>query len=556
MRLLRLIYLSFIFFGSFSTNFIFSMNSNEQDFYQSDSEDESDYELEDYKHLQIPEDHGRENIALFRGIHFTQINFSKQKISEIRRSSEVGKSIYSTEALRCTHVGLGSVYSEDQEKELKVVSENIKKLISKLTEEQRNRFQQLYTNQYNKFHSQLKKPEGEFKEIFEKLKCLLNPLVSVTELFSHAAKYASGERFPDDITLNPEYDGDGKAKHPYLGKIYMILIDVSCIKDQDSFFVISKHANYKVDIKDRYLHDREVTFTGFIPGKYIVYDQVVRVPSKITGEYKEYYKSKYGLSTISFTLVKDKIEAINSIFKNLPVLEKNKLEIALNGLRDKEIIIQVFFNEDENDKKLTKELTEEKIKELKQILKKRKEDIIKKLIDNIIVHLSGKLEKHVKKECTQKDITVVYKSLNKGFCSELPDIKNDVKPKRKKIQDELVDSISDKYKDEIDYLDDDDFISKLKDIIKEKEEYHNYDDNDLLSKNNISLHLYLFNDLNDDLKRINNEFKTLKDIKKESIKRNLKLIKQKIKDSQDFKDEKKFVIKRVKVGDPLRSVSR
>ena len=465
MRLFRLIYLSFIFFVSFSSNFVFSMNSkgeliddieevtngisdininndeeelyenvqqithaiqsvsiNDEDFYQSDSEDEADYIDKGYEHLEIPEEHGPENIVFFRGIHFARTNFSKQRISEMKRKSEIGKSIISSAVYDLNGLEIGDYFSDDEE--VLETAEKVKQLITQLNPEQRNRFQKLYTNQYNKFHAQLRNATDEFSDIFEDFDSSKNPQVSTSEFFRHAGKYAFGQKFlGEGVTiLDPEYDQNGKAKHPYLGKIYIILVDTSKIKDLDPYFVVHAHAKKEIKVSTYFTNDilseREVSFPGFIPGKYIVFEKVVRVPSRITGEYKKYYETKYGLKKQGFTSMKNKIEAINNILKNLPYLKRKDLETAFNQIKDKDVIVAGFIGKNE----LSKKLTEESIENLKQILEERKNSIITNLIENIIKHLSLKLEAHVKKECSENNISIVYKKLEDGFCDELPKI--------------------------------------------------------------------------------------------------------------------------------------
>ncbi|MFH1643818.1 MAG: hypothetical protein ABIA74_01455, partial [bacterium] len=350
-----------------------SGDSGEEDFSQSDSEDEENYKYKGCDNLKISGYQGKRCIVFYRGIHFSPNNFGKQQISKLRRSSEIEKPIFSTATYDLANLNIKEDINLDDEEilnSLLTVSEELKKQINKLTKDQRNKFQQLYTNQYNKFHAQLKNLGFKSNK---------NPQVSTSESFRHAGKYAYGQKFIGDGVklLDPWYDENGKAKHPYLGKIYIILIDSSKIKELDPYFVVYGHANKKIKIfthfSNNILSEREVSFAGFIPGECVVFEQIIRVPSTITGEYKTYYESKYGLSKRSFSLMKNKIEAINEILKNLPNIDKLLLNRALNQVSDKESIVGGFFDKDE----VSKNLKAVEVDQLKKILADRKKDIIK-----------------------------------------------------------------------------------------------------------------------------------------------------------------------------------
>ena len=188
-----------------------SMEARIESGYDSDSEDESEYKYPGYDHLLIPEGHTQQCLVFYRGIHFSPSMFNKQQRSSMRRKCGAGEPIYSSATYDLAHCQ----FAEEQKSTeiLEKIAQGIKKKIIDLKE--RDLFQQLYTNRYDEFHHRL---QDKFK--FESQK---NPQVSSSETFRHAGKYSFGCKFLGSGTekLDPEYDYDGKPKHPYLGKIYM-----------------------------------------------------------------------------------------------------------------------------------------------------------------------------------------------------------------------------------------------------------------------------------------------------------------------------------------------
>jgi hypothetical protein len=270
--------------------------------YDSDSEDEDDYEYEGCKSLQLSGKNKFKGVVLFRGIHFSPSIFGKKDRSRERRCCKADDSIFSLAVY-----DIASVKCTDRDKKvssdvLTPIAEYVREQIIDL--EDRDEFQQNYTNKYNKFLAELtdRYDVGSSE----------NPQVSTSEEFVHAGRYAFGKKFlcKGVEKLKPEYDKTGKPKHPYLGKIYVVLMDISDKKRLSPYFVAFAHANKLIKVSSHFsnniLSECEVSFPGFIPGKCIVYEKAVRLPS-FAGEYKVYYKKKYGITKRSFEIIKGKL---------------------------------------------------------------------------------------------------------------------------------------------------------------------------------------------------------------------------------------------------------
>jgi hypothetical protein len=331
----------------------------------SDSEDAKGYKFTGYESFNFAGDHELKCMIFFRGMHFSSSKITKKQRSYLRRQTKSGNAIYSLAAYELANITPG-----DEIKDESIIKERamgVKKQISEL--KKRDVFQELYTNQFSKFNEQLKKHYSscEFAQIFKDFSFKKNPQISTSEIPKHCLKYAFGKKHFESDTkiLDPEYSVYGKPKHPYLGKIYVILVALSDIPELNSYFVVHGHANKKINVYNHYnndiLSEREVSFPGFIPGKYVIFEKAVRVPS-FAGSYKPYYKKKHGI--------------IKSIF------EKRQQELK------------------SNDKTATTK-------------------VVERIINKAIEHTGELLEAHIKKECNKHNITIYYKDLGDDYTAQL-----------------------------------------------------------------------------------------------------------------------------------------
>jgi hypothetical protein len=342
------------------------------DEYYSDSEDEEGYEYRELPPLGIPENHGAECVALARGIHFLPSKFTRQDMSRMRRTNDAGEDIFSSAAYDLAGEPLGS--AENKDTVLQKALET-REIIKRMPENGRNRFQQLYSNQYDGFHRRLgTDEEGGIFQLFESE---FNPQVSAAENFLHACRYASGlKSFGKGVeSLDPEYDALGKPKHPYLGKVFVILVNKDHLEDMGSYFVVHGHANDDITVFTHWANDilveREVSIPGLIEGEYVVLSAPIRVPS-FEGEYQQWYQEKFGISQ------------------------------RLYNLRKKKLTTGVY---DKQDSKYEGDL--------KTLLGKY-----------VLPHAAEKLKQHIKDTCDERGIRLVYKQLDGTFGQSLPSIVN------------------------------------------------------------------------------------------------------------------------------------
>jgi len=330
-----------------------------EDNYDSDSEDEDEYRYPGHPALVFPKRYaGHRCLVFYRGIHFERNTFSKKARSRFRRSNEARQPIFSSGAFELANAKPTDENLNRKIRRLKRHGRIIKNHISAMKRLKRRVLQQKYTNQYDQFIRSIQSNK--------KLPSNRNPQVSTGEEIRHPLKYGCGLKFlgVDARKLKPEYNVNGKPKHPYLGKMYIIIAKTDDLPALDPYFVVHGHAQGYIKISTHFANDilteREVSFPGFIPGKHVALSMAVRVPS-FEGPYKDFYQQKFGITERSYKITQTKIK---------------------NGTAK-----------------------------------------INRLIDRIINHTSETLVKHVRKTCKKHNIRLVFKDLNDGFANQLPDIK-------------------------------------------------------------------------------------------------------------------------------------
>lgn len=302
--------------------------SQENSEYDSDSEDEEDYKYSPIS-LQDRSDLFKDKhfLPFFRGLHTTKSSFSdKSARRKFKRTVQSGKDIYSSAVYE-------SYPEKDNDSEINEVRLALAKKVQTLVKEMehlssitidkryytnfREYVQQLYTNNYDKFHDFLRDGKSTpFHEGQKKLGINItkNPFVSTSDRTDHAYKYAYGLKYlgKDVVKLMPEYDSTGRPKHPYLGKIISILIPFDALRELNPAFLLNLYAEGSIWVSTHFsnniLSEREITFPGYIPGQYVLLDLPVRVPS-FHKEWRGWHSDKYGLTQKKFKDFKDKILA-------------------------------------------------------------------------------------------------------------------------------------------------------------------------------------------------------------------------------------------------------
>lgn len=294
-------------------------------------------------------DYPRINVAFYRGVHFLTNRMNGEQRKRFRQRDDkyrplVSSSVYDAtkltpmESSKCDDATLvregqkQRCIIQELKKPQKTLHLNLSLPRKKPFTTPYSALQQAYTNSYGGLHKRLcegKKRQRQLSTLFggepdtdepipipfpfDKLESDCPPLVSTSHLPNHAIKYALGQKAfgKGNIPLKPGYRrSSGKPKHPYLGKIYIIILSAPELMDINPAFVLRMHKKREIDANTFYgknvLSEGEVSFPALIEGEHVKLQKTIRVPS-FSGEYKDYYQSKYGLSEMIYSNFKGEI---------------------------------------------------------------------------------------------------------------------------------------------------------------------------------------------------------------------------------------------------------
>ena len=141
--------------------------------------------------------------------------------------------------------------------------------------------------------------------IFDNLPNGGNPLVSTGNVPKHALRYAYALKYytsaDGQARLMPEWrDDDGRARHPYAGKVYVSLHPASDYRTEDGpLDVVALRTAGKLEVDDNIVAERESSFPALIPAKRVVAEHIARYPSFAT-KYKRVFADKYGMTEADY----------------------------------------------------------------------------------------------------------------------------------------------------------------------------------------------------------------------------------------------------------------
>jgi len=217
--------------------------------------------------------------------------------------------------------GLSQLENEELPDWLKKSSITIRKFSSRATQ-----LQQLYSNNYEKYHQFLKWQVQKENCCF--ISTVANPYVSMCSIeSSDAAQYAHGNKFyegQDFTRLRPQWNSELRAQHPHSGFIYA---SVHPLDDyvSDSHYVPADNMLAKLSISWRIVGERETSFNSWIKGGRVEYIMDARFPSFHHQEHPKIFEYKYGISKILYDVFR------NLLGKESPHSFKRRLYVFLLG---------------------------------------------------------------------------------------------------------------------------------------------------------------------------------------------------------------------------------
>ncbi len=314
-----------------------------------DSEDEENWKPSQKEYSRTQRKNDEVLVPFFRGVHCFRNYFPGEEKSRFLNDQQVGEGVFSTasfdilqleytEQSPSTQLVKYRRFSNEmkraiRQKALEIQSNNIRKQVNKLKEGapvivDGIRFKNpqvglyyLYVKSYARFLERLKNhtllPEEALKEFI----AVANTIASAAELPDHAIRYAAGLKIEGNV-LRPEFDAQGKPKNPYLGKVYVILVPYQDIERVGLFRVLEAYATNEMPVNCRIINECEADFAGGIPGRYVVSEQIIRVPN-FKHEWKRKHEVKYGLTKRMYdNLRKEIIATKGNVLNQEPVYEK------------------------------------------------------------------------------------------------------------------------------------------------------------------------------------------------------------------------------------------
>jgi hypothetical protein len=256
---------------------------------------------------------GENVVVMYRGVHCLSDKFNADERRDFLAESHVNKGMFSSAAYELADLD----YNEHDDPDLVEYGQSVAQQINDLNDteaftvqgrqytSERFAFQQLYSNNCAGFYKQLTNPSADYSPIFDQFDFTKNPLLSFSDRVKHPGKYGYGiKNFGDNVRLSPEYDLQGRPKHPILGKLYGIVLDEAAVEELQPLNVVAAHNSNYISLSSHFRNDilseREISIAGYVPEEYVVFEMPLQVPSFHRTSCPGYYMQKYGLSNARY----------------------------------------------------------------------------------------------------------------------------------------------------------------------------------------------------------------------------------------------------------------
>lgn len=248
-------------------------------------------------------------IAHYRGLHYLRDRFQTPHTRHVHiKTSHVKQTTHSPAIYYKTCIGFSTPQPLKQQMstsvdELTVNFEkmSIEKVVPSywskdiLFSSPERRLHQRLSNSYDGFHNDIM--SGIYIEELQGMNSPESPYVAAADGPYHALRYAFGLKLPKcqrSFVFSPNYRNGGKPKHSKLGKVLVFIHSLPEYANADASHIPSLGALGEINPQTRALDESETTFKTFVAGKYIILEEIAKVPSLV--KYKSYYKQKYGLT--------------------------------------------------------------------------------------------------------------------------------------------------------------------------------------------------------------------------------------------------------------------
>lgn len=183
------------------------------------------------------------------------------------------------------------------------------------------------------------------------------PFVSTGDNPRHALKYAYGMKFYQGHyheRLKPSWDADGKARRPYIGKVYASLHGLEEYMEDNPNHVPSMNLTGRIVVGNMISDEREATFPAFIPANRTVIEHIAKMPS-FPGDsaevgYRKVHLLKYGLDEEAFGALHGELrEALKKEAELAKAPRKPVVEPKKKGAKKAEVVVEVVPSDEPVD---------------------------------------------------------------------------------------------------------------------------------------------------------------------------------------------------------------
>lgn len=263
-------------------------------------------------------------IVQYRGIHYYRHYFSKNQRADHRatfhlnRIAPAGTTYFMADANPTKHqLARESVLASHRQ----TIVNTFKQLsqtgpIQAYWDKKRVKFrnasdmmQQRMSNSYDGYMKDIVNPQNSTTKLLHEKNIKKGyPHYATSDLPRDALKYTFGQKPIKSLKewrLRPVFQENGKALHPYPGKIFMTIFTPLQMYLHDTNHVAGKHNRKHVSLTKYVAPERETNMPGGVKPEVSFYEELVIIPSFET--YSEDYKEKYNISSDDFKGYKERI---------------------------------------------------------------------------------------------------------------------------------------------------------------------------------------------------------------------------------------------------------
>lgn len=288
-------------------------------------------------------------IAHFRGFHYLKDRFPVRHVRRTHiKTSHIKKRTYCPAVYNKTGIGFGtpSPTKSQFSPSVEDITEKLDKLDVKevvphwdnkkkgkanevFFSSPKHRLHQLISNSYDRYHEEVE--SGESGELLGGLDSSESPYVATADEPYHAFRYAYGLKLPDcqkEYAFRPNFRPHKKLKpkHHLVGKVIVFLHPLHAYLESDAAHVPTLGALGEISPGWLARYECETTFQTSVAGKYIVLEEIAKVPSLI--KYNSNYHARYGLTERVFNNRKKKLEDATTIFDRIKIEQELMDHIA------------------------------------------------------------------------------------------------------------------------------------------------------------------------------------------------------------------------------------